>query len=263
MAKKLTPTQKEKNRLQRHIRSQVKKLNKRRGALLRENARLGRPSDAVDDELMETWRARTKTVSKNKLSTGRLSNMSLKTLQNLSGFIDEYAGVKDKSGKMRGSHYKHYNKNERMAMERKALETFNANHYLRRKQAIDAYAAARGVKPDYGDLKPMTRSQYRRMTALFSSNELATLVSAGLLPSDQIVEMGKKISQETFDNLPQAIDSLYTLFGGKTKALKPMKQFQQKDPVEFRQLLQAYMLPADKQQEALMDIDIYRELTGK
>lgn len=263
MAKKLTPTQKERRALMRHIRSQVKTLNTRREALLRANVRAGIARDSIDDVLMETWRKKTKTTSKNKLSTGRLSHMSLKTLRDLGGFIDEYAGVKGSDGKTRGGHYRHYNARERNLMERKAFETLNYRYFTSRKLAIEADAAARGVKPNYGNIKELTRKQYRRMISLFSSDELSVLMSEKLLASSQIVEMASRMTEGMFDRLPQAIDELYGLFGNQSTALANMKQLQQQDPAEFRDLLLAYMIPTkDKREESLKANGIYQTAKG-
>lgn len=260
MSKKLTPKQKARNQYIRHIRSQVKVLNKRRGALLRENARYGIEIDSTDDTLMEEWRARTNTKSINSLSTGRLTHMSLKKLKKLSEFIDEYAGYRDEKGNLKGAHRRHYNARERARMGMKQIETFNQRHYKNKKDAADNLAAALDIEPDYSEVKKMTRLQHRRMIALFSSEDLATLREATLFESEQIVNLAKEMTEDMMGRLPEAIDSMYKLFGNN---MKLMRVYQQHDPQGFREILQAYMIPvADIRQKALEDNPMYRALKG-
>ena len=221
--KKLTQNEKERRKVIRQIKAETKKLNQRRGALLRENARLGVDRDEIDDVLVETWKARTGTKSKNRLAVGKVAKFGLQSAKDFLDFIKEYTGYKNRKGNWVGSHRIHYNTFERRKQNAKSLATLNRRYF----QAGDG----------------MTTDQYQKMVTMFNDSRIREMMEQRLLPSDQIVELAYHVNDGEFREIPQAIDRLWDMFKNAQGQvdIQYMRKMQDFNPDEFAQLLKANM----------------------
>lgn len=214
--KKLTPTQKEKNRLARKIRSNVKKLNRQLGIIQREQQRGTYASDyQTVSNTVEAMRQLTNTKSEKKLATGRLSHMSLASLQELEAYTEHALSLKV------------FNTNKRRQMYNQAYATTNARFFPNQ--------------------KGMTRQQYANMVAMFSSSTVKQYMELHLLDSEQIVEIAHSTNDTSSDELLiKAIDKVSQMFGNNTAKMQRMAKAA---PTAFRQLVRAQMIKDDKERE--------------
>ena len=165
--KKLTATQKEKNRLARKIRSNVKELNRQLGIINREIARGSyAPHYETVDTTLETMRKLTKTKSATKFATGRLSHMSLADLQELESYTTHVRTKK-----------KVFNTTQRRDMFNRAWHTMNSRYFSKR--------------DENGELikKPLSRKEYRMLLTLFSDKTIGEFKGNRLLGSTQLMDM--------------------------------------------------------------------------
>lgn len=165
--KKLTATQKEKNRLARKIRSNVKELNRQLGIIKREMTRGAyAPHYETVETTLETMRQLTKTKSENKFATGRLSHMSLSDLQELESYTT-YVRTKKKV----------FNTTQRRDMFNRAWHTINSRYF--------------SARDKNGNLinKPLSRNEYRMLLTLFSDKTVGEFKELRMLGSTQLMDM--------------------------------------------------------------------------
>lgn len=175
--KKLTATQKEKRRLARKIRSNVKELNRQLGIINREIERGSyAPHYETVDTTLETMRQLTKTKSATKFATGRLSHMSLADLQELESYTT-YVRTKKKV----------FNTTQRREMFNRAWQTMN-----------DRY---------FGGEEGLSRKEYRALLTLFSDRTLSEYKEQHMLGSEQLMSFIAAVKgnpQQAAQNLIEA-----------------------------------------------------------
>lgn len=175
--KKLTATQKEKRRLARKIRSNVKELNRQLGIINREIERGSyAPHYETVDTTLETMRQLTKTKSATKFATGRLSHMSLADLQELESYTT-YVRTKKKV----------FNTTQRREMFNRAWQTMN-----------DRY---------FGGEEGLSRKEYRTLLTLFSDRTLSEYKEQHMLGSEQLMSFIAAVKgnpQQAAQNLIEA-----------------------------------------------------------
>lgn len=214
--KKLTPTQKEKNRLARRIRSNVREMNRQLGIIKREQERGTYAADyQTVSNTIEAMRQLTNTKSVRKLGTGRLSHMSLADLQELEAFTEHSLSLKV------------FNTNKRREMYNQAYATTNARFFPNQ--------------------KGMTRKQYANMIAMFSSSTVKQYMELHLLDSEQIVELAYSSKDNRSDEeLVKAIDATAKLFNNDTAKMQRMAKAA---PAAFRKFVRAQMIKDDVERE--------------
>lgn len=214
--KKLTPTQKEKNRLARKIRSHVREMNRQLGIIKREQARGTYAADyQTVSNTVEAMRQLTNTKSVHKLGTGRLSHMSLADLQELEAFTEHSLSLKV------------FNTNKRREMYNQAYATTNARFFPNQ--------------------KGMTRKQYANMISMFSNSTVKQYMELHLLDSEQIVELAYSSKDSHSEKeLVKAIDATAKLFNNDTAKMQRMAKAA---PAAFRKFVRAQMIKDDKERE--------------
>lgn len=178
--KKLTATQKEKRRLARKIRSNVRELNRQVGIINREIAR-GSYAPRYDtvDTTLEMMRKLTNTKSAKKFATGRLSHMSLAALQELESYSTH---VRTKQ--------KVFNTTQRREMFNRSWQTMN-----------DRY---------FGGEEGLSRQEYRALLTLFSDRTLSEYREQHMLDSEQL--MSFIVAVKDSGNPHQAAQNLIEAF---------------------------------------------------
>lgn len=191
--KKLTATQKEKNRLARKIRSNVKELNRQLGIINREIERGSyAPYYETVDTTLETMRQLTKTKSATKFATGRLSHMSLADLQELESYSTHVRTQK-----------KVFNTTRRRDMFNRAWQTMNSRYF--------------SARDENGNLinKPLSRKEYRMLLTLFSNKVIGEFKENRMLGSTQLMDMvaeyGDSYSTEDIVNAFRDVSEMFNM----------------------------------------------------
>lgn len=199
--KKLTATQKEKNRLARKIRSNVKELNRQLGIINREIERGSyAPHYETVDTTLEMMRKLTKTKSAKKFATGRLSHMSLADLQELESY-STYVRTKKKV----------FNTTQRRDMFNRAWQTMNSRYF--------------SARDENGELinKPLSRKEYRMLLTLFSDKTIGEFKENRLLGSTQLMDMvaeyGSSYSTEDIINAFRDVSEMFNMDTTKMSAV--------------------------------------------
>lgn len=178
--KKLTATQKEKRRLARKIRSNVRELNRQLGIINREIARgTYAPHYDTVDTTLEMMRKLTNTKSAKKFATGRLSHMSLADLQELESYSTHVRTQK-----------KVFNTTQRRVMFNRAWQTMN-----------DRY---------FGGEEGLSRQEYRALLTLFNDRTLSEYREQHMLDSEQLISFIAEV--KATGNPQQAAQNLIEAF---------------------------------------------------
>lgn len=213
MKKKLTATQKEKRRLARKIRSNVRELNRQLGIINREIARGSyAPHYDTVDTTLEMMRMLTNTKSAKKFATGRLSHMSLADLQELESY-STYVRTQKKV----------FNTTQRREMFNRAWQTMNSRYF------------------DEG--KGMSRQEYRALLTLFSNRTLGEFKEQHMLDSDQIISFMEafKASGNPRQAAQDIIEAFRQMNAEINLNVKKFKRVFNNDPGALREFVNIYL----------------------
>lgn len=210
--KKLTPTQKEKNRLARKIRSNVRELNRQIKIIKREQSRGMYALDyKTVEDTFEKMRQLTKTKSETRIGTGRLSHMSLEKLQEIEDTTSHALSLK--SFKTKG----------RREMFNQAWNTTNERMFPNQ--------------------KGLTKKQYANMIAMFSDDKVKEYMELKMLSSEQIVDMAAYVDGRGAIKVREALQETEKLFMKPDGSIDTaeMQRMSKAAPEAFRELVRANM----------------------